>query len=81
MFDNRNNIEKELNYFNDKLAFNVMIYTAPLVANRNQYVNCSLEKRKSIFLALVYFASSIDIKLNSIVVDKRYVSNQKNVIR
>ena len=77
--DTSKSLKTKIDFLNEKLKslnYNGMIHTADLIANRNEYAKMKLEDRKKIFSSLFYFALKCDIKIKSIVVDKKYKNNK-----
>ena len=56
----------------DLLGHKGMIHTALLVSRKNEYNKWSFEKRKDVFSTLYNFARKIGVRLNSVVIDKKY---------
>ena len=74
-----NSISNELKYLNDRLAkanYDGMIHLADLVARRGDYENFSLAQRREIFWAIFYFTKRVDVKIHTIIVDKRFKNNR-----
>lgn len=75
LHESENSINEELKYLNeklDKLGYDGMIHLAYLVAKRGDYANFSLEKRKSIFWAIFYFAKRVKIQVHTVIVNKNF---------
>lgn len=53
-----------------------MIHLAYLIAKRDDYSNFDLQKRKSIFWAIFYFSIRVNVKIKTIIIDKRYINNK-----
>ena len=84
LHESSNSIKNELKYLNEKLTalnFNGMIHLAYLLAKRGEYSHFNLEKRKRIFWAIFYFSSKVQVKIRTVIVDKKYINkkNQLNV--
>lgn len=78
-FENKYNIESDINYLGEKLndlGYKGMIHTALLVARKNEYNKFDLKKRKSIFYSLFNFARRVPIKFKSVIIDKRYINTR-----
>ena len=78
------NIKNELKYLNDRLKkanYDGMIHLADLVAKRGEYANFNLEKRKNIFWSIFYFSKRVDVKIHTIMVDKRFKNNRVQLNR
>ncbi len=82
MYDSEKNIQKDINYLNRKLKelnFKGMIHINPLIAKRDEYNYMSYEERKKIFFTLFHFCTRLDIKIKTIIVNKKYVNNKYNL--
>ena len=80
--EQQNNINNEINALNErlkKIKYNGMIHTSELVANRYEYVNFSLEKRRKIFNYLFQFIIRANIKFKTIMIDKRYCNSERQL--
>ena len=72
-------IVKDLRYLNERLKkanYDGMIHLADLVAKRGDYSHFNLEQRKNIFWAIFYFSKRVNVKIHTIVVDKRFKNNK-----
>ena len=58
-----------------------MIHLAYLVAKRGDYVHFSLEKRKSIFWAIFYFAKRVKIKVHTVIVNKNFKNKKSQLTK
>ena len=79
LHESTNLIDNELKYLNEKLnsiGYNGMIHLALLIAKRGDYSNYDLEKRKNIFWSLFYFLLKINVKIKTIIIDKRYINTR-----
>ena len=79
LHESANTITNELRYLNEKLnklRYDGMIHLAYLVAKRGDYSHFSLEKRKSIFWSIFYFSVIVNVKIKTIIVDKRYINKK-----
>lgn len=79
LHESANTITNELRYLNEKLnklRYDGMIHLAYLVAKRGDYSHFSLEKRKSIFWSILYFSVRVNVKIKTIIVDKRYINKK-----
>ena len=77
LHESNNSITADLNYLNTKLRlvnYKGMIHLADLVAKRGDYANFSLDKRKAIFWSIFYFSKRVNVKLNTIIIDKKYLN-------
>ena len=79
LHESSNKIDNELKYLNEKLNvlnYDGMIHLAYLIAKRGDYSHFDLEKRKSIFWAIFYFSSRVNVKVKTIIVDKKYMNKK-----
>ena len=84
LHESTNSIKEELEYLNEKLSkleYNGMIHLAYLVARRGDYANFSLEKRKSIFWAIFYFAKRAKIQVHTIIINKNFKNKKAQLIK
>ncbi len=82
LHESSNSIRNELTYLNEKLDslnYNGMIHLAYLVAKRGDYTNIGLERRKEIFWAIFYFAKRVKVRIHTVIIDKRYKNNKKQL--
>lgn len=82
--ESEDSIEKDLEYLNNRLKkanYDGMIHLADLGARRGDYAHFNLEKRKSIFWSIFYFSKRVKVKINTIIVDKRYKNNKAQLNR
>lgn len=81
--DQNNDITPEINNLNDRLkriGYTGMIHMANLIMKRCEYAKFSLIIRKSIFKSLFHFSRKVDVKYNTIIVDKKYI-NDSSLLR
>jgi len=74
-----NSIETELKYLNEKLTtlnYEGMIHLAYLIAKRGDYSHFDFERRKSIFWAIFYFSTRVNVKIKTVIVDKKYINKK-----
>lgn len=79
LHESSNSIKSELNYLNEKLDsldYKGMIHLAYLIAKRGDYAHFDFEKRKSIFWAIFYFSSRVNVKIRTIIIDKKYINKK-----
>jgi len=79
-----NSIKNELIYLNsrlEKVGYNGMIHLADLVARRGEYSQFELKKRKDIFWSIFYFSKRADVKIHTIIVDKRFKNSKTQLNR
>lgn len=58
-----------------------MIHLADLVSKRGDYANFKLEQRQNIFWAIFYFSKRVNVKIHTVIVDKRYKNNNVQLNR
>ncbi len=58
-----------------------MIHLADLVARRGEYSQFELKKRKDIFWSIFYFSKRADVKIHTIIVDKRFKNSKTQLNR
>ena len=79
-YEQNYDISNEINNLNarlKKLGYTGMIHMADLIMRRGDYVNFSINVRKSIFNAIYQFTKKSPIKIHSIIVNKKYTDNKK----
>ena len=84
LHESTNSIKEELKYLNEKLSkleYDGMIHLAYLVAKRGDYAQFSLEKRKSIFWAIFYFAKRAKIQVHTIIVNKTFKNKKSQLTK
>ena len=84
LHESENSIVNDLVYLNnrlDKNNYDGMIHLADLVCKRGDYCYFSLEQRKNIFWSIFHFSRRVPVKLNTIIVDKRYKNNKTQLNR
>ena len=84
MHESDRNIKNELKYLNDRLKkanYDGMIHLADLIAKRGDYINFNLEQRKNIFWSIFYFSKRVDVKIHTIIIDKRFQNNRTQLNR
>lgn len=77
-----NSIANELEYLNNRLKraeYNGMIHLADLVARRGDYAHFELKQRKDIFWAIFYFSKRVEVKIHTVIVDKRFKNNKSQL--
>ena len=73
-----NDIINELTDLNDrlnKIGYTNMVHMADLIMKRADYRNFSIAMRKSIFNAIYQFSRKINVKYQTIIIDKRYTDS------
>ena len=70
---------KKLNDKLDKLKYTNMIHMADLVMRRGDYRYFDIKLRKSIFNSIYQFSRRISVKYCTVIVDKRYLNNKKQL--
>ena len=74
-------IKQRLNIFIDESGdYEDMIHLAYLIAKRGDYSHFSFKKRKSIFWAIFYFSIRAEVKIKTIIVDKRYLNKKSQLV-
>lgn len=79
-----NSIVNDLEYLNNRLKnanYDGMIHLADLVARRGDYAHFDLEQRKNIFWSIFYFSKRVQVKVHTIIVDKRFKNNKTQLNR
>ena len=79
-----NSIVDELEYLNNRLKkanYDGMVHLADLVAKRGEYSHFKLEQRKNIFWAIFYFSKRVNVKIHTIIIDKRYKNSKVQLNR
>ncbi|MGN1301833.1 MAG: DUF3800 domain-containing protein [Clostridia bacterium] len=79
-----NSIANDLEYLNNRLKrakYNGMIHLADLVARRGDYAHFELKQRKDIFWTIFYFSKRVEVKIHTIIVDKRFKNNKSQLNR
>ncbi len=77
-----NDISKEINVLNsrlDKIGYYNMIHTAALIINKGEYKSIDAITRKEIFKNLFNFSRRIEAKYHTIIIDKKYINNNKSL--
>lgn len=77
-------IINDLEYLNNRLKmaeYDGMIHLADLVAKRGDYSHFNLEQRKNIFWSIFYFSKRVNVKIHSIIIDKRFKNNKSQLNR
>lgn len=80
MYDTSKSITSFLNAFNERLkeiGYTGMIHMADLVRHKGDYKNFDISKRKNIFNAIFHLTRKLPINIHSIIIDKKYTSNNK----
>ena len=80
--EQNNDISKEINNLNnrlDKLEYHNMIHTAALIINKGEYKSIDAITRKEIFKNLFNFSRRIEAKYHTIIIDKKYINNNKTL--
>ena len=79
-----NSIASDLEYLNNRLKkaeYDGTIHLADLVAKRGDYAHFNLAQRKNIFWAIFYFSKRVNVKIHTIIVDKRYKNSNTQLNR
>ena len=78
--EQKNDIYKEIDNLNNrlnKIGYHNMIHTAALVINKGEYKSIDAITRKEIFKNLFNFSRRIEVKYYTIIIDKKYINNNK----
>lgn len=79
-----NSIVNDLEYLDNKLKkanYDGMIHLADLVARRGDYAHFNLEQRKNIFWSIFYFSKRVEVKIHTIIINKRFKNNKAQLNR
>lgn len=82
--ESNNLIIQDLEYLNNRLKkanYTGMIHLADLIAKRGEYSLFNLKQRKDIFWAIFYFSKRVKVKIHTIIIDKRFKNNKKQLNR
>ena len=82
--DPTNDITPPLKHLNLKLnniSHDGMVHLGDLIHGNNSYKDWSIEERKKVLWATINFASSCDIKVHSIVIDRNFVNTEAQLNR
>lgn len=82
--EENDNSLKYINIFNEKLnklGYTGMIHTANLIAKRNEHEKMAFNLRKQLFWNLFYYARRLNIKIKSVIVDKKYLNNHTQLTK
>ena len=82
--ESNDSIKNELRYLNNRLKkvnYEGMVHAANLIAKRKEYEKFTLEERKEIFWAMLIFIRKIKVKLNTIIIDKRFKNTKTQLAR
>ena len=80
--EQNNDIRYELSMLNerlDEIGYTNMIHMADLVMRRGDYRYFDIKLRKSIFNSIYQFSRRISVKYCTVIVDKRYLNNKKQL--
>lgn len=83
LHESEKSIKNELEYLNNqltKLNYLGMIHLAYLVAKRGEYEQFSFERRRKIFWSIFYFTKRVNIKIHTIILDKKYMNERQQQI-
>ena len=79
-----NSIVEDLKYLNNRLEkanYDGMIHMADLIAKRGDYARFNLKQRQNIFWSIFYFSKRVNVKIHTIIVDKRFKNNKTQLNR
>lgn len=80
--EHRHSIKEELIVLNNRLnriGYSNMIHMADLIMKRGEYQYFDIKVRKSIFNSIYQFSRKIEVKYQTIIIDKRYTDNKKKL--
>lgn len=84
LHESNNLINNDLEYLNNRLKkakYDGMIHLADLVAKRGEYSHFNFEQRKNIFWSIFYFTKRVNVKIHTIIIDKRFKNNRTQLNR
>lgn len=79
-----NSIIDDLKYLNTRLEkanYNGMIHMADLIAKRGDYTRFNLKQRQNIFWSIFYFSKRVNVKIHTVIADKRFKNNKAQLNR
>lgn len=77
-------IAGDLEYLNNRLKksqYDGMIHLADLVSKRGEYTHFNFEKRKDIFWSIFYFSKRVNVKIHTIMIEKKFKNNKAQLNR
>ena len=80
--EQRHSIKEELETLNERLnriGYSNMIHMADLIMKRGEYQYFDIKVRKSIFNSIYQFSRKIEVKYQTIIIDKRYTDNKRKL--
>lgn len=77
-------IAGDLEYLNNRLKksqYDGMIHLADLVSKRGEYMHFNFEQRKDIFWSIFYFSKRVNVKIHTIMIEKKFKNNKAQLNR
>ena len=77
-------IAGDLEYLNNRLKksqYEGMIHLAELVSKRGEYTHFNFEQRKDIFWSIFYFSKRVNVKIHTIMIEKKFKNNKAQLNR
>lgn len=77
-------IAGDLEYLNNRLKksqYDGMIHLADLVSKRGKYTHFNFEQRKDIFWSIFYFSKRVNVKIHTIMIEKKFKNNKAQLNR
>lgn len=77
-------IAGDLEYLNNRLKksqYDGMIHLADLVSKRGEYTHFNFEQRKDIFWSIFYFSKRVNVKIHTIMIEKKFKNNKAQLNR
>ncbi len=74
----------DLEYLNNRLKksqYDGMIHLADLVSKRGEYTHFNFEQRKDIFWSIFYFSKRVNVKIHTIMIEKKFKNNKAQLNR
>ncbi len=82
LHDSKNSIDNQLEKFNNKLidlGHSGMVHLGDLAHGTGSYKNVKIEDRKKVLWSTIYFATRCDIKIHSIVIDRKFINSKSQL--
>lgn len=82
--DPNEDITIPLEYFNEKLnnfSHNGMVHLGDLIHGNNSYKEWSIEERKKVLWATINFTNSCNVKIHSIILNRKFIDNEAQLNR
>lgn len=77
-------IAGDLEYLSNRLKksqYDGMIHLADLVSKRGEYTHFNFEQRKDIFWSIFYFSKRVNVKIHTIMIEKKFKNNKAQLNR